>query len=860
MKKVYKVRNDEGRVTEVDEDRLAEAERDGYYPLVESIDGDIKRVESKNFSLAEKDGYRPVFRFEEPEISQTESALRGAAQGASFGFADEIEARLKSLLGDKTYEEIIPEIRQRYDKAAEQNPYSYYGAEIAGGLAVPVPGTTLLTAPLKAKKIAGAAKSASLSNAALEGAVGGALYGAGSSTGADAAEVAKDVATGAVVGGVAAPVITKGLEAAKQGASKIFDMSIFGRTLKDSFNLAKDTTKKYLDEVENVVSKLKAEGKSPEEIQKEIDKIPDPFGSVKSYVKDQDLLKNKARDIVEELTSPEGAGPLGMVNRKYKQAEALMAADKIGLELNEITSLLDQTVSDEASKSIVKKLIGKVAGSSRTMQTPEELANLAVSKLSKEMRTQLFNKKNELKKEAIEEAKKVFAKAGNDIDSVYIPHLEATFERDKRRYLNKLYNELKKTEDSSTPDIMKKLQEAEDMLDSSFKIERIQDKGTGNAVYQYTAKTDADVLQGIIPTKTKYEKFGTLTPEEKRKAILEYANDSLKLKEEAIQEIIKGLKVSVNKIDDTAVEAVADVPLSADVFLPNKRIELPLKEIVKYNKDKLNFSDIQRLKGELSDVIESAIESGNIPIKEDLINLRSLLDMKLNEVIERESPQALGALKEANKFRKDIVKNDINLLLNSPRFNPLSNAVNTAKREYELRKLTNKVESLLMEEPSALASSRKTDLKDAIADVQKLIDEGVPEAQILMDKLNSALEIANKVYLGRQIYETRTLPDANRISRAFMPLSSAFAKSAALAGEYSSRIARNKAAQFLTVNPETYAALSEKVKNPILKKYLKTMAESDAPKRKALLFTILQNNAFKQELKDEAGIDFEEEN
>jgi hypothetical protein len=38
------------------------------------------------------------------------------------------------------------------------------------------------------------------------------------------------------------------------------------------------------------------------------------------------------------------------------------------------------------------------------------------------------------------------------------------------------------------------------------------------------------------------------------------------------------------------------------------------------------------------------------------------------------------------------------------------------------------------------------------------------------------------------------------------------------------------------------------------------MAESDAPKRKALLFTILQNNAFKQELKDEAGIDFEEEN
>jgi hypothetical protein len=883
MKKIYKVRNDEGQEFEVEEDRLAEAEKDGFLPIVESIDGDIQRVESKNFSLAEKDGYRPVFRFEEPEISKTESALRGAAQGASFGFADEIEAKLKSLTGNKTYEQLIPEVRQKYDQAAEQNPYSYYGAEIAGGLVVPVPGTSLLTAPLKAKKLAGAAKAASkvepgditkfkdifslnrLGNMALEGATAGALYGAGASTGEDASKVAEDAATGAIVGAVATPVVGAGLSAVGETLKRAADMPIFGRNIQEVFKLSKKTTKEYLDKVESTVAKLKAEGKSPEEIEKAINKIPDPFGTVRSYRKDQDILRQKAEDIVNELTSPQGTGPLGIVNRRYKQAEILMTGDKIGLEMNEILNSLNETTSTETAKILGQKLLGKIVGVSKTKQTPEEIKELAINKITKQMRNELFNKKNELRKQAIEEAKQALSKAGKDAYEVYLPQIEAMYERDKNRLLNQLYNTLKRNPNMEPETKYDILRNAELNMDESFTVRVLKDKATGNAVYQYTAsvfgKPDAKVIQGTFPTKTKYENFSKLSPEEKRKAVLEYADNLLKLKQEAIDEVIKGLKISVEKIDDHTVEVTADVPLSADVVLPNKRLEFPLKEIEKFKKDKLDFNDIQRLKSELSDAIENAMESGNYLLKKDLIDFRNALDEKFNKIVEQENPKALAALKEANALRRNITDNDVGLLLKSKKFNPLSGIVDNSERIAELRRLTERVESLLAKEPTELASSKKTDVNDAKRGLQELIDQGIPEAKVLLDKLEDALETANRVYLGRQMYGKTSIQDATTLLRGFMPVGSLALKGGAMAGEMAARISRSKLGkvlEFLNSPPELYNALSEKVKNPTLKRYLKTMAESDAPKRKALVYTILQNNAFKQELRDEAGIDFEE--
>src|SRR5688572_29503375 len=62
---------------------------------------------------------------EKEKPSEVESAARGFAQGASFGFADEISGGVESLIGDKTYKQARNESRENFKKAQEANPGSF---------------------------------------------------------------------------------------------------------------------------------------------------------------------------------------------------------------------------------------------------------------------------------------------------------------------------------------------------------------------------------------------------------------------------------------------------------------------------------------------------------------------------------------------------------------------------------------------------------------------------------------------------------------------------------------------------------------------------------------------------------------
>lgn len=144
-----------------------------------------------------------------PETSRTESLLRGAAQGASLGFADEITAGLESAFTPKTYKQSLAESRAKYEKSQKDNPYWTLAGEILGGVA-PVVATG---------GAGGVVKGAGLGAKVLAGAKAGALYGAGSGLGTSTADLtsgefgkaAKDTAigagTGAVIGGVLPPVV-----------------------------------------------------------------------------------------------------------------------------------------------------------------------------------------------------------------------------------------------------------------------------------------------------------------------------------------------------------------------------------------------------------------------------------------------------------------------------------------------------------------------------------------------------------------------------------------------------------------------------------------------------------------------------
>ena len=80
--------------------------------------------------------------------SKTESFVRGAAQGASMGFADEITAAGEALFTDKPYTQAREESRAAYTEAKEANPKTSFVGEMGGAAATAlIPGLGEMTVP-----------------------------------------------------------------------------------------------------------------------------------------------------------------------------------------------------------------------------------------------------------------------------------------------------------------------------------------------------------------------------------------------------------------------------------------------------------------------------------------------------------------------------------------------------------------------------------------------------------------------------------------------------------------------------------------------------------------------------------------
>lgn len=132
-----------------------------------------------------------------PKTAVGESFLRGAAQGASLGFADEITAAGEALLSPKTYKESLAESRANYDAAQADNPKTYIGGNLVGGVA-----TSLIPGVGLAK---GATVAANLGRAAVLGGVAGAGTSTADPTSSPEGlkQFGTDVAKGAAIGGLA---------------------------------------------------------------------------------------------------------------------------------------------------------------------------------------------------------------------------------------------------------------------------------------------------------------------------------------------------------------------------------------------------------------------------------------------------------------------------------------------------------------------------------------------------------------------------------------------------------------------------------------------------------------------------------
>lgn len=185
---------------------------------------------------------QPIKRAETPEF---ESFLRGAAQGATLGYADEMAGALEAagdvLFGDAKTKDLLDQYRKRreesrvaYKAAQQDSPYWFGAGELGGGLATTaIPGMALAKGASLGQKLGTAAK--------LGGAVG---IGAGEAdiTKGDIGGAVEEAAMGATVGSV-----LQGGMSALGAVARQFDPRSAAKKLANLiFNTPEEITEKYI--------------------------------------------------------------------------------------------------------------------------------------------------------------------------------------------------------------------------------------------------------------------------------------------------------------------------------------------------------------------------------------------------------------------------------------------------------------------------------------------------------------------------------------------------------------------------------------------------------------------------------------
>lgn len=208
----------------------------------------------------------------EEVVPQWEAGVRGAGQGLSFGFSDEIQAAVKRLAGGD-YDKLLDEVRSRENTARAVHPLTYTGAELTGSLA---------TSAIPVIGVAG--KGASLARAAGQSALGSAISGAGSADG-DIQDRLSSALTSGALGGVLGGAGQKLAKSAKSAAGTVAEVATgaTGREQQKKFavgsgeKLLKEGLVKFGDTPRSIAEKAKkALSETSEDIGKSLKGIAAP--------------------------------------------------------------------------------------------------------------------------------------------------------------------------------------------------------------------------------------------------------------------------------------------------------------------------------------------------------------------------------------------------------------------------------------------------------------------------------------------------------------------------------------------------------------------------------------------------------
>jgi hypothetical protein len=362
-----------------------------------------------------------------PETSMLEAGARGAAQGLTFGTADEMAAALEAGLTDKPYEQALEESRAEYKAAEQEYPLTTLGGEIAGGVGQGI-ALTAAAGPAGAAA-AGAGALGKLRRAAqlakgviLPSKEAGAvkniakLAGSGAAIGGATAvgkseeeglarlkELPAGAASGAVVGGVIGGV-GAGLGKSGELISKAIDEGTMPYSIKmirdawrqglegQGFISMKDKSKvssEFFDAADQAVSKIKDTTEELSILKSEILKNTDKTVAL-------DATLRRAEGALGKLVA-EGVSDAAPILKLLKKSGQSMAGDGANVPIPNAVNLvrrIQEGYKLDTSRSVkdaVEGLVKDVNNSVRLALTPDDSV-AALQKTGRQDLLEMYNK------------------------------------------------------------------------------------------------------------------------------------------------------------------------------------------------------------------------------------------------------------------------------------------------------------------------------------------------------------------------------------------------------------------------------------------------------------------------------------
>lgn len=376
--------------------------------------------------------------------SRTKSALIGAGQGATFEFGDEILSALQAAGSDRPYSDIAKENAAAVEQAKEANPMSYYGANLATGIAFN-PAAKAVGAGAKAitgvipEALAKAAPAIpKIAQMGLEGATYGGVMGAGAAAPGERLDSAMQ---GAKSGAVLGSVIGAGAEVASKIAKP------FARNIKSSNIVSEIEEQKHLTDIgldpTDPATKEKVVTESYDRAKKLLtEQLPEArlgFGREMSAAleraaeKDPDAVVNIDQDLIRKLKSfsalaeQAGVEPVAFAKDRNKIFEVLNEHGILPVYNGEVPSI---AISPSKAANL-KQEISSILADNGPLGLESRPARSALREVQSALDSQIntiLNKTGEA--EAYSAAKQAFGKVADTTEKLGVP---AFFNKDANK-------------------------------------------------------------------------------------------------------------------------------------------------------------------------------------------------------------------------------------------------------------------------------------------------------------------------------------------------------------------------------------------------------------------------------------------